>query len=417
MTVFPHQVFWESVHAIMVVVLLQSCFPANSAPPSHRLRLHPQANAHRGNLAPLFPPKDWLQRIGSSNFTYGSLKVMLNKKKTLLETIEKHIRSIQEQSSISSEVHLRMNILGIYKRELKAVESSLVMVLKDLSQTLSSDYRSIENIKRSCRVRQEDMKTAAVLVEEDFNIILDLEKAVASLHPNISLQSHFNLVNEFLSEISHAADTLENDLVEDIFSNYKQMEGVGLETVVKLSEDTLLEHNLKRVRDQPVEDKMAAGEKVGGESSRSRQPPRRKRRRGGGGISMLIDSSSNQYILSHPRDVTIPIEDHHFIHDIIHIVLLSFILGSVCSVFKVPSLFGYIFAGMVLGPTGWNLVGSVVQVETLGEVGVVFIIFMVGLEFSVQKLQKVRRRRKGCPLVSWPPCDVTYMRYTFKCIT
>ena len=107
---------------------------------------------------------------------------------------------------------------------------------------------------------------------------------------------------------------------------------------------------------------------------------------------MLIDSSSNQYILSRPRDVTIPIEDHHFVHDIILIVLLSFFLGGVCSVFKVPCLFGYIFAGIVLGPTGWNLVGSVVQVETLGEVGVIFIIFMVGLEFSLQKLQKVGER-------------------------
>ena len=341
----------------------------------------PPLAPHGNQAAPLFHPRDWLHKIGSSNFTYGSLVTMLNKKKTLLGTIGNHIQSIKEQSAVSPEVHLKMNILLIYQRELKAVENSLVMVLKDLNQTLSSDYRSIENIKRSCRERQEDMRNAAVLVEEDFNIILDLEKAVASLHPNISLQTHFNLISDFLSEIARAADDLESDLVEDVFSNYKQMEGAGLETVVKLSEDTLLEHSLKRV--QAGRDKMAA-ESMGGASSRNRRL--RKRR---GGISMLIDSSSNQYILSHPRDVTIPIEDHHFLHDIIHIVLLSFVLGSACSVFKVPSLFGYIFAGMVLGPTGWNLVGSVVQVETLGEVGVVFIIFMVGLEFSLQKLQKV----------------------------
>lgn len=104
---------------------------------------------------------------------------------------------------------------------------------------------------------------------------------------------------------------------------------------------------------------------------------------------MVIDSSSNQYILSRPRDVTFPVEDHHLIHDIIHLLVLSFLMGALCSLFKVPSLFGYIFAGMILGPTGLNLVGSVVQVETLGEVGVIFIVFMVGLDFSLQKLQKV----------------------------
>ena len=104
---------------------------------------------------------------------------------------------------------------------------------------------------------------------------------------------------------------------------------------------------------------------------------------------MLIDSNSNQYILSRPRDVTLSVEDHHFIHDIINLLLLSFLLGSLCSLFKVPMLFGYIFAGMMLGPTGWNLVSSVVQIETLGEVGVIFIVFTVGLEFSFLKLQKV----------------------------
>ena len=107
------------------------------------------------------------------------------------------------------------------------------------------------------------------------------------------------------------------------------------------------------------------------------------------GISVLVDSASNQYILSHPRDITVAIEDHRFIHDIINLLLLSFLLGVVCSLFKIPSLFGYIFAGMVLGPSGFNTIISVVQVETIGEFGVFFIVFAVGLEFSPDKLNKV----------------------------
>lgn len=302
---------------------------------------------------------------------------MLSKKKSLSGKIAEHISSIQQQSSISPGVLLKMNILAIYQRELRASENSLVTVLKDLNQTLSSDYGSIENIKKTCHMRQEDMRNAAILVEEDYNIILDLEKELSSIHTNSSsVQSHFKLVNEFLSEISQAADTLEKNLVEDVFREYKNMQGAGLETVIKLSKGSLHEHNMKLLQDGS--DKTGEGE-AGQEE-------------GGRGISMLIDSSSNQYILSRPRDVTFPVEDHHFIHDIINLLLLSFVLGGVCSLVTIPSLFGCMFAGMVLGPTGWNVVGSVVQVESLGEVGVIFIVFTVGLDFSFQKLQNVRTK-------------------------
>lgn len=330
--------------------------------------------------------RDWSNKIGSSNFTYASLAAMLNRKNSLTKSISDHVRSIQQQSSISPAVHLKMNLLLIYQRELKAAENSLMMVLKDLNQTMSnSDYGSIESIKRNCRVRQDHMRNAAILVEEDYNTILGLEREMEAQNPNSSsLQSHFKLVNEFLTEISQAADELESNLVEDIFSDYKNIRGVEFETVVKLSEDTLHEHDMKRVRDH-TQDGGDEKTKGGGQENIWRK---RKRSRGDG-ISMLIDSSSNQYILSRPRDVTFPVEDHHFIHDIINLLLLSFVFGGLCSVVTVPQLFGYIFAGMCLGPTGWNLVGSVVQVESLGEIGVIFIVFTVGLDFSFKRLQKV----------------------------
>lgn len=315
--------------------------------------------------------RESLNRIGSSNFTYTGLANMLNKKKALVENIADHVQRIQRQPAISPETHLKMNMLLIFQRELKAAENSLLTALRDFNQTLNSNYSSIENIKKNCKVRQEDMRNAAVQVEEDYNIILSLEREMSAHHPNASLQSHFKIVNEFLTEISRAADTLESQLVEDVFSSYKNMRGAGLETVVKLSEHSLHEHNLKRVQEQ----QDGAWQDEAGESN---------------GISMLIDSNSNQYILSRPRDVTLPVEDHHFIHDIINLLLLAFLFGGLCSLVKVPPLFGYIFAGMALGPTGWNLVGSVVQIETLGEVGVIFLVFTVGLEFSLLRLQKVR---------------------------
>lgn len=349
---------------------------------THLSAKHPPAASPQQQT---FQRRDWFKKIGSSNFTYASLATMLNRKNSLTESISEHVRSIQQQSSISPAVHLKMNLLLIYQQELKAAENSLMMVLKDLNQTMNSDYGSIDNIKKSCRVRQEHMRNAAVLVEEDYNVILGLEKEMSAHNPNSSsLQSHFKLVNEFLSEISLAADKLESNLVEDVFSDYKNIQGAEFETVVKLSGDSLHEHDMKRVRDHAQDGGKGEEDMGGGRSLWGRKRSR------GGGASMLIDSSSNQYILSRPRDVTFPVEDHHFIHDIINLLLLSFVFGGLCSVVTVPPLFGYIFAGMCLGPTGWNLVGSVVQVESLGEIGVIFIVFTVGLDFSFQRLKKVR---------------------------
>ena len=106
-------------------------------------------------------------------------------------------------------------------------------------------------------------------------------------------------------------------------------------------------------------------------------------------VSVLVDSVSNVYVLSRPRDVTLLMEDRNFFEDMVCLLLLSFVLGALCSLVRVPALFGYTFAGMLLGPVGYNVVRSVIQVETLGEVGVVFIMFVIGLRFSLEKLRRV----------------------------
>lgn len=319
------------------------------------------------------------EQLGSSNFTCRSLSRMLHKKDGVLRTLNERIVEISSKPSITPQEKLKMEILELYRRELKATEKSLVTVLQDLNRTLGSDYRSLEKIKQSCRMRLDDMRDAAVLVEEDYNGIHELEKEMQLLHPNLSLHSHYRAVNEILSEISHAADSLESELQEDVFGDSKKMEGAAFETVVKLKEEVMFHEHPSWMHLQMLQDSEQKGSEALDE-----------------GIAMIVDSSSNQYILSRPRDVTVPIEDHHFLHDVVNLLLLAFLLGGLCSLLKVSSLIGYIFAGMLLGPVGMNVIGSVVQVETIGEFGVIFIVFLVGVEFSPEKLRKV--------YLSWVPC-------------
>ena len=357
--------------------------------PQHVIQHGPMPKEPQHHVIQHAPGSYPQEKLGSSNFTCRSLSLMLHKKDGVLRTLSEHITEIRSKPSITPEEKLKMEILELYQRELKATEKSLVTVLQDLNHTLSSDYGSLEKIKQTCRMRLDDVRNAAVLVEEDYNGIHDLEKEMQLLHPNISLHTHYHVVNEILTEISHAADSLESKLQEDVFGDSKKMQGAAFETVVKLKEGVMFHEHPNWIRLQM---------KLQESKQKENDPPDED-------IAMLIDSSSNQYILSRPRDVTVPVEDHHFLHDVVNLLLLAFLLGGLCSLLKVSSLIGYIFAGMLLGPVGMNVIGSVVQVETIGEFGVIFIVFLVGVDFSPEKLRKVTPTKHILFLnmiMSWP---------------
>lgn len=136
------------------------------------------------------------------------------------------------------------------------------------------------------------------------------------------------------------------------------MKGVNVEAVLRVEEDE--ENGGKRKnksRQKEVEDDL--------------------------GLSMLIDSQNNQYVLTKPRDSTMPRADHHFIkvslflsvlllylgvnlyqnltpvfflyvQDLVSVVMLSLPCGWICTLVGLPPMFGYIICGVLLGPSGLN---------------------------------------------------------------
>ncbi len=60
-----------------------------------------------------------------------------------------------------------------------------------------------------------------------------------------------------------------------------------------------------------------------------------------------------------------------------------------------PTLIGYIFVGLLIGPTGIGLLEASPQLELLAEIGIVFLMFYVGLEFSLPVLLASRRAVLG----------------------
>jgi monovalent cation:H+ antiporter-2, CPA2 family len=59
---------------------------------------------------------------------------------------------------------------------------------------------------------------------------------------------------------------------------------------------------------------------------------------------------------------------------------------------KLPTVAGLLLAGALLGPFGLRLVSSVHAIEVLAEVGVVLLLFSIGLEFSLDRLRDILRQ-------------------------
>ncbi len=78
------------------------------------------------------------------------------------------------------------------------------------------------------------------------------------------------------------------------------------------------------------------------------------------------------------------------------ILLAAAVLAVVvCRFYALPPILGYLVAGLVLGPHALGLVANNAQTHALAEVGVVFLMFSIGLEFSLSKLRVMRREVFG----------------------
>ena len=80
-----------------------------------------------------------------------------------------------------------------------------------------------------------------------------------------------------------------------------------------------------------------------------------------------------------------------FIKDLAVIMLVAGVVTVIFHYLKQPVVLGYIIAGLIIGPyaTPIPFISDENTIKTLGELGVVFLMFGLGLEFSLRKLAKV----------------------------
>ncbi|XP_018612917.1 transmembrane and coiled-coil domain-containing protein 3 [Scleropages formosus] len=312
---------------------------------------------HRGKGAAVTQGRRWLAEH------CRRLAGLLRQKSAAVKKLGSAIAAVERDGTLSDPEKLfQVHTLEIFQKELNESEKSVFQAVLGLQRALQGDYRDVVNMKESSRQRLEALREAAIKEEQEYVELIAAEKHQQEAMKSVQGQNKtLSMLDEILDDVRRAADRLEEEIEDHAFDYNKQMKGVNVEAVLRVEEDE--EDSQRNVSRREVEDNL--------------------------GLSMLIDSQNNQYVLTKPRDSTMPRADHHFIKDLVSVVIFSLPCGWLCAQIGLPTMFGYIICGVLLGPSGLNSIKSIVQVETLGEFGVFFTLFVVGLEFSPDRLRKV----------------------------
>ena len=77
--------------------------------------------------------------------------------------------------------------------------------------------------------------------------------------------------------------------------------------------------------------------------------------------------------------------------DIVKLFCLSIGVLLVCHKIRIPPIVGFLLTGVLCGPTALGLVENIHAVELLSEVGVVLLLFTIGMEMSGEELARLRK--------------------------
>ena len=83
--------------------------------------------------------------------------------------------------------------------------------------------------------------------------------------------------------------------------------------------------------------------------------------------------------------VTLP-----FLNEIVALFLVSVFIAYICYRLKLVPIVGFLVAGVVIGPNALGLVQDQELVDMLAEIGIILLLFTIGIEFSLEKLSRIK---------------------------
>ena len=80
-----------------------------------------------------------------------------------------------------------------------------------------------------------------------------------------------------------------------------------------------------------------------------------------------------------------------YLPPLVAFLLAAATIGYVCARLRVVPIVGFLLAGVLIGPNALGLVGSGEVVDSAADIGVILLLFTIGIEFSLERLARVAR--------------------------
>lgn len=84
-------------------------------------------------------------------------------------------------------------------------------------------------------------------------------------------------------------------------------------------------------------------------------------------------------------------DDHSFLADVLVFLIAAVIAVPIFQRLKSSLILGYLAAGLIIGPHVFGLVRNETVTRALAELGVIFLLFTIGLELTIDRLRVIRR--------------------------
>src|SRR5580658_9451751 len=99
----------------------------------------------------------------------------------------------------------------------------------------------------------------------------------------------------------------------------------------------------------------------------------------------------------------------HLVTDIAICIIAAWVVAVASQVAKQPLLLAYLVAGFAVGPNGFKWVTNAQDIQTISEIGLSLLLFMIGLEIDLKKMLSAGRvitltagaQILGCVLIGW----------------
>jgi Kef-type K+ transport system membrane component KefB len=98
------------------------------------------------------------------------------------------------------------------------------------------------------------------------------------------------------------------------------------------------------------------------------------------------------------------VSEHSVIQNIAICLVVAAVLGTLMKLLRQPLILGYILAGVVIGPVGFALIKDHSDIITIAELGLILLLFMIGLEIDLKNMAAAGRWVIVPGLLQFPIC-------------